>query len=133
VAQAEALDQILASERIPLDAVLSYDMPIDQIVARLSGRRTCAGCKAIYHLVARPPKAQGKCDTCGGELYQREDDRPEAVRVRMETYERSTAPLIDYYTRQGLLVSVVADGTPDEIYARAATALGAKNLAPASR
>src|SRR6185369_3583832 len=84
VAQAEALEQLLQQARIQLDAVISYDLPIDQIVARLSGRRTCPGCKAVFHTEARPPKVPGVCDHCGAKLYQREDDRPESIRVRME-------------------------------------------------
>lgn len=126
VAQAEALSRLLADEKLQLDAVLSYDLPIEQIVARLSGRRTCAGCKAVYHVTSRPPKQEGICDHCGGQLVQREDDRPESVRVRMETYEKSTAPLADYYRRLGLLVSVAAHGQPEEIYARTLQALGAR-------
>jgi adenylate kinase len=98
-------------------------MPIEQIVERLSGRRTCPGCKAVYHVTGRPPKVEGVCDHCGGELYQREDDRPEAVRVRMDAYKESTAPLTDYYRDKGLLVTVPADGTPEEIYERTLAAL----------
>ena len=87
VAQADALDKLLKEQRVKLDAVLSYELPLEQIVARLSGRRTCAGCKAVFHLEARPPKVKGVCDHCGGSLYQREDDRPESIRVRMQAYE----------------------------------------------
>jgi len=126
VAQAEALDEIFAAEEIQLDAVLSYDLPIEEIVARLSGRRTCARCKAVFHLVGRPPQREGVCDHCGGELVQREDDRPEAVRVRMDAYKKSTAPLTDYYRERGLLVSVSADGTPEEIFQRTVEALEAR-------
>lgn len=125
VGQAEALEKILAGERLKLDAVLSYDLPIDRIVARLSGRRTCADCKAVYHVEARPPKVEGVCDICSGKLFQREDDRPESIRVRMEAYEKSTAPLADFYRRKGLLVSISAEGTPEEIFARTVQALGA--------
>ncbi len=123
VAQAEALDKILAEEKLKLDAVLSYDLPIERIVARLSGRRTCSKCKAVYHTEARPSQTPGVCDQCGGELFQREDDRPDAIRVRMEAYERSTAPLTDFYRRKDLLVSVSAEGTPEEIFQRAMQAL----------
>jgi adenylate kinase len=123
VAQAEALEKLLTENQIGLDAVLSYDLPIEQIVDRLGGRRTCAKCKAVYHVSSKPPKTAGVCDHCGGELIIREDDRPEAIRVRMEAYERSTAPLADYYRQKGLLVSVAADGSPEQIYERAVTAL----------
>jgi len=123
VAQAEALERILAEERLQLDAVLSYDLPLERIVSRLSGRRTCSACKAVYHQETRPPKQAGKCDQCGGSLFQREDDRPEAVRVRMEAYEKSTAPLADFYRRRNLLVSISAEGSPEEIFQRTAEAL----------
>jgi len=123
VAQAEALEEIFAGEGVQLDAVVSYDLPIQEIVARLSGRRTCAQCKSVFHVEGRPPKQEGVCDHCGGELVQREDDRPEAVRVRMEAYEKSTAPLAEFYRGKGLLVSVSADGAPEEIFRRTLLAL----------
>jgi len=122
-AQAEELETLLARAGVKLDAVLSYDLPIDKVVARLSGRRTCAGCKAVFHVAARPPKVEGICDQCGGKLYQREDDRPEAIRVRMEAYEKSTSPLADYYRAKGLLISILAEGTPEEIFDRTLQAL----------
>jgi len=118
VAQAKALEDLLHQEKIKLDAVLNYDLPIEQIVARLSGRRTCAGCKALFHITTRPPRAANVCDHCGGKLVQREDDRPEAVRLRMEVYEKSTKPLVNYYEQHGLLLTIPADGTPEEIYKR---------------
>jgi adenylate kinase len=129
VAQAQALDKLLAGEKLQLDAVLSYDLPLEQVVARLSGRRTCPNCKAVYHVEARPPKVAGVCDHCGGKLYQREDDRPESIRVRMQAYETSTAPLADYYRGKGLLVSVAAEGTPEDILARSLTALNGSSSA----
>jgi len=118
VAQAEALDRIFADEKIKLDAVLSYDLPIEKIVSRISGRRTCGKCKAVYHEEARAAEKDGGGDHCGGELLQREDDRPEAVRVRMEAYEKSTSPLAEFYRKQGLLVSIEAEGAPEEIFER---------------
>ena len=127
VPQAEALGQLLISENLKLDAVLSYDLPIEQIVSRLSGRRTCATCKAVFHVTTLPPKMEGVCDNCGGKLIIREDDRPEAIRARMEAYERSTAPLIEYYRHKGLLRSIPAAGTPEEIYERTAAVLARKH------
>lgn len=118
VRQAEALSRLLAREHIQLDGVISYELPLDTIVARLSGRRTCENCKAVYHVQTRPPKVGGVCDECGGRLIQREDDRPESVRVRMAAYESSTAPLVDYYRGRNLLVSVSAEGSPEAIYQR---------------
>jgi adenylate kinase len=116
VAQAEALENLLAGEKLKLDAVLSYDLPLEQIVARLSGRRTCPNCKAVFHVESRPSKIAGVCDNCGGQLYQREDDRPESIRVRMKAYERSTSPLADFYRRRNLLLSIPADGSPEQIF-----------------
>jgi adenylate kinase len=126
VQQAEALNQMLADLGVKLDAVLSYDLPIEQIVSRLSGRRTCGTCKAVYHVATKPPKVADVCDQCGGKLILREDDRPEAIRVRMEAYEKSTAPLADYYRKRGLLISIPADGSPETIYGRTAAALTAR-------
>jgi len=123
VAQAQALEKLLAGEKLNLDAVLSYELPLEQVVSRLSGRRTCAGCKAVFHIQTRPPKVAGVCDHCGGKLYQREDDRPESVRVRMEAYERSTAPLADFYRQRKLLLPISADGSPEEIFTRTLDAL----------
>ncbi len=124
VAQAEAFARILDQEHIQLDGVLNYDLPIEKVVARLSGRRTCPKCKAVFHATARPPRVEGVCDHCGSPLQQREDDRPEAVRVRMEVYEQSTKPLTDFYGQRGLLVTIEAEGTPEEIYQRTLSALG---------
>lgn len=126
VPQAEALTQLLARERIKLDGVLSYELPLDTIVARLSGRRTCEKCKAVYHVQSRPPKVESVCDDCGGRLIQREDDRPESVKVRMAAYESSTAPLADYYRKHNLLVTVSAEGSPEAIHQRTMQALEAR-------
>jgi adenylate kinase len=118
VPQAEALDDLLEEHEIRLEAVLNYVLPIATIVDRLSGRRTCASCKAVFHVTARPPRVPDVCDHCGGKLVQREDDRPEAVRVRMEAYEKSTKPLADYYASHGLLRTISAEGKPEQIYER---------------
>jgi adenylate kinase len=128
VAQAEVLDVLLAAEGLCLDAVVSYDLPGERLVARLSGRRTCEDCKSVFHVEARPPARQGACDHCGGALRVREDDRPEAIRVRMRVYEESTAPLVGYYSARGLLLPVLAEGTPEEIYARTEAALDARRM-----
>ena len=126
VAQAEALEQLLKKENITIDAVLSYDLPLERVVARLSGRRTCANCKAVFHIETRPSKVEGVCDQCGGKLYQREDDRPEAIRVRMEAYDKSTSPLAEFYRKRNLLVSVPAEGSPREIFDRSTVLLKAR-------
>jgi adenylate kinase len=125
LAQAEALDELLAEQVVSLDAVVDYELPLEEIVARLGGRRTCPGCKAVYHVATRPPAAAGVCDRCGGGLVQREDDRPEAVRVRMQSYQASRRPLTEYYGRTGKLVTIQASGTPAEILERTLAALRA--------
>jgi len=126
LAQAESLKGLLETEKIGLTAVVNYELPLTEIVARLSGRRTCKGCKAVFHIAHQPPKQDGICDRCGAELYQREDDRPESITVRMEAYERSTAPLIDFYRNLGLLVPIAATGSPDQICERTMAALDAR-------
>jgi adenylate kinase len=123
LAQAESLQGLIQAEGWSLGAVVNYDLPLAEIVERLSGRRTCAQCKAVYHVTRQPSQVKGACDRCSGRLIQREDDRPEAITVRMEAYERSTAPLIDFYSELGLLVTIPATGTPDQICARTIAAL----------
>jgi adenylate kinase len=118
VAQAEALDELLDEQGVKLDAVLSYELPLAEIVDRLSGRRTCSQCKAVFHQTARPPRKEGTCDLCGGALIQREDDRPESIRVRMQAYDESTRPLAEYYRQTGRLITVSAYGTPEAILER---------------
>jgi len=124
--QAESLGQLMRSENLGLTAVVNYELPLAEIVARLSGRRTCEKCKAVFHITGQPPKAEGICDRCGGGLFQREDDRPESIQVRMEAYDRSTAPLVEFYKKQGVLLPVAAVGSPDEICARTIAALNAR-------
>ena len=119
VAQAEDLDKQLAENGIKLDAVLNFELPIEQVVARLSGRRTCRSCKTTFHVDSKPPKVDGVCDKCSGELYVREDDRPESIRVRLRAYEESTSPLAEYYQKKGILLNVSADGAPEEVFKRA--------------
>jgi adenylate kinase len=124
VAQAAALDAMLDEQGVTLDAVLSYELPLDEIVNRLSGRRTCDGCRAVYHIRTSPPRAEAVCDRCGGRLVRREDDRPESIRVRMRVYEESTRPLLDYYRGRGKLLTIPARGTPAEILECSLKALG---------
>jgi adenylate kinase len=123
VVQAKALAEILAVRGIGLDAVLSYDLPLKTIIARLGGRRTCVKCHAVYHTETNRPQWEGVCDQCGANLIQREDDRPEAIQVRMSAYVQSTAPLVGFYRQQGLLISIDAHGLPDEIFQRTISAL----------
>ena len=115
VVQAEALDGILEGSEEKLDSVVYFDVDENTVVRRLSGRRTCGSCGANFHVEAMPPKKEGVCDRCGGELYQRDDDKPEVVRERMAVYQEETAPLIEYYREQGLLDEVAAGKSVDEV------------------
>ena len=113
--QAEALDREMAAGG-GLGAVLYITVPRDELISRLGGRFTCRACQAPYHAVYSPPAADGDCDLCEGKLYQREDDRPEAVANRLDVYETHTAPLVDHYRRGGVLVEVDGGGTIDEVW-----------------
>jgi adenylate kinase len=126
--QAELLKQLLDREGVILTAVVNYDLETSEIVARLAGRRTCQRCKAVYHVTEQPPKAADRCDRCEGKLFQRDDDRPESIRVRLEAYDRSTAPLITFYRDLGLLVHITATGSPDEICAQTISALAVRAI-----
>ncbi len=116
--QAQALDELLTNEKLPLNAVIDYELPLPEIVSRLSGRRTCETCKSVYHVTQQPPRVAGICDLCSGKLFQREDDRPESITVRMDAYQRSTAPLIEFYSKRGQLLQIRAEGTPEQILER---------------
>ena len=107
--QAKALDAALAEEGQAIDKVLYIKVPNEELVARLSGRWICRDCQAVYHTIANPPQQAGRCDACGGELYQRSDDKPETVRRRLEVYFEQTMPLIEYYTEIGVLTEVNGD------------------------
>jgi adenylate kinase len=115
VVQAEALGAILAESGGKLHNVIYFDVDEDTVVRRLSGRRTCGSCGANYHIEAMPPKADGVCDRCGGELYQRDDDKLDVVRERLAAYGEETAPLIEYYREQGLLAEIAAGKSVDEV------------------
>lgn len=115
MAQAEALDQALAAQGYGISIVLNVVVPDDVLVERVSGRRLCRVCGEAYHVQFNPPKQPGVCDHDGGELYQRDDDRPETVRQRLKVYWVQTSPLIDYYRRQGILVEVDGDQPIDAV------------------
>jgi adenylate kinase len=121
--QATALDKLLADLGVSLDVVLEVIVDNDEVIRRLSGRRTCRTCGKIWHEVFDPPKNEGVCDRCGGELYQRDDDKPETVAERLRVYARDTAPLIDFYGAQGKLVGIDATGPVEDVTERAKDAL----------
>ena len=109
IPQAEALDAALTKIGEKMDYAIDVDVPDENIVSRMSGRRACLDCGATYHIVSLPPKTEGKCDHCGSDLVLRDDDKPETVQKRLTVYHEQTQPLIDYYKNQGILKSV--DGT----------------------
>jgi adenylate kinase len=123
VPQAVALDKMLADTGLALDLVLELVVDNDEVIRRLSGRRNCHRCDKIWHIEFDPPSREGICDRCGGELYQREDDKPETVAERLRVYARDTAPLIDYYGAQGKLVGIDAAGPVEDVTERAIDAL----------
>ncbi|MYV55921.1 adenylate kinase [Streptomyces sp. SID3212] len=124
VSQAEALDKALAADGVKLDAVLDLEIPEDEVVRRIAGRRICRNDSAhVFHVANQPPKTEGVCDICGGELYQRDDDSEETVRRRLEVYHTQTEPIIDHYKAQGLVVTISALGTVTEVTDRAMEAL----------
>ena len=116
--QARALEGILAGVRRTLDAVIYYSAPEALIVGRLSGRRVCRQCRTGYHVVNKPPRVAGCCDACGGELLQRDDDKPEAIRTRLQAYAATCGPVLDYYRQRGLLREIDGSGDPDAVFAR---------------
>ncbi|MCX5385060.1 adenylate kinase [Streptomyces sp. NBC_00083] len=124
VVQAEALDEVLKADGVKLDAVLDLEVPEDEVVKRIAGRRICRNDSAhVFHVVYNAPKRDGVCDECGGELYQRGDDTEDTVRKRLEVYHSETEPIIDYYRAQGLVITISALGKVDEVTKKAMDAL----------
>ena len=120
--QANGLKRILGEQKI--ERVVNLVVPAEVVVDRLRARWLCGSCGAIYNLKSAPPKAAGTCDLCGGDLKQRADDEPATVRARLEVYELETAPLVEYYRRDGILRDVVASGPPGQVYAALERAVG---------
>ena len=123
VLQAEALDTMLERRTIPLDGVLSVIVPDDEVVRRLSGRRVCRGCGAMFHVAFDANARTGVCDRCGGNLFQRDDDTEGVIRQRLSVYAKNTAPVLERYREQGLLREIAGTGTRDEVFASLTAAL----------
>ena len=127
--QAEALDKVLTQRAKAIDKVVYIKVSEQELVKRLSGRWICRSCQTPYHTINSPPRVWGKCDNCGGELYQRPDDTIETVKKRLEVYFAETAPLIDYYAQMGKLSEVDGEGDVDEVTRRIIVALGEEKFA----
>ena len=123
VPQAVTLDEMLADLGVALDVVQELVVDDEEVIRRLSGRRTCRSCGHIWHVDFDPPTRDGICDHCNGELFQRDDDKPDTVRHRLEVYAEQTAPLIAHYAEQGILVGIDATGPVDDVTERAIAAL----------
>ena len=115
VAQAEALDALFARTGLSLDRVVFFDVSRGELLRRLTGRRVCRACGRTFHLVSAPPKVAGKCDACGGELYQRVDDSEATVGTRLDVYQKQTSPLLDYYRGKKLLSEIAGEGSVADV------------------
>jgi adenylate kinase len=123
VQQAEALEGILDEQGKTIDAALFIDAEEDELVRRLSSRWTCRNCQAVYNVISNPPLREGKCDICGGDLYQRPDDVPDTVRNRIRVYWDQTSPLVDYYRDKGLLITIKSEGGIERVQQKILEAL----------
>ena len=118
VAQPEALASILSTTGTKMDSVVSIIVPREELVKRLSGRRTCRDCGAMYHIIFDPPSNPGICNKCNGELYQRDDDQEDTITARLDVHERQTAPVLAAYSERGMLHEVDGIGSPDQVFER---------------
>jgi adenylate kinase len=128
LSQVEALDNALGEQGKTIDKVVSIGVREEELIHRLSGRWLCRQCQAVYNVVNSPPRVEGKCDKCGGQLYQRLDDKPETVKKRLDVYFTETAPLIDYYRSQGKLLEIEGEGSVEEVTQRIVVALPTEKL-----
>lgn len=128
VPQAEELDAMLKARGLQLDRVVNVSVPREDVVRRLTGRRSCPKCQAVFHVEFAPPKQAGVCDRCGGELMQRSDDKRETVENRLAVYEAQTAPLIAYYRQRGLLSDIDGAGKVEQVQQRVVELLSANGL-----
>lgn len=124
--QAKVFDQLTAGTPLAIDVVITLDMPFEALTNRITGRRLCKKCDAIYHTKSHPSKVEGICDECGGELYQRKDDTVESLSVRLDEYKKSTEPVLDFYESKKLLISVDANQSVDDVWKDILKALEAK-------
>lgn len=118
VEQADALGEVMK-----VDLALNFDVPDEELISRLTMRRSCPNCNAVYHLVTKKPAKEGVCDKCGAELYQRDDDKEATVKNRLDVYHKNTQPLIDYYAKKGCLVTIPSTGSIDEIFEKVKKAI----------
>ncbi|MGC1456202.1 MAG: adenylate kinase [Nitrospirota bacterium] len=123
-AQAEALDKILTGMGMPLTAALNIDVDMNDLLKRLTGRRTCKSCQQMYNIYFSPPKKEGVCDKCGGALFQRDDDKEETIKKRLEVYTKQTAPLIDYYSKKNIMKTIMGTGSISDIFNKVVAVLG---------
>ena len=126
VAQAETLAGMIKDRGVALDKVVAIIVPDEEIIKRISGRRTCRKCEAMHHIIYDPPRNVDLCNSCNGELYQREDDAEDTVKARLDVYAESTRPLLDYYGKSALLAKIEGIGSPADIEKRILDALGPK-------
>jgi len=125
-AQAEELDKMLDKMGMAMTAAVSVDVPSEDLMKRLTGRRTCKACGQMYNIYFSAPKTEGSCDKCGGELYQRDDDQEATIKNRLKVYEDQTSPLIKYYGAKGILHSIQGTGSIDDIFAKVCAAVKGK-------
>ena len=124
IPQAEALDKALAANNEAVDFAINVEVPDENIINRMSGRRACVGCGATYHIQYNAPKVEGVCDTCGEKLILRDDDKPETVKNRLSVYHEQTQPLIDYYSKKGVLAEVDGTQAMDDVFNAIVNVLG---------
>jgi adenylate kinase len=123
-AQAEALDKILTGAGMPLTVALNIDVDLNDLLKRLTGRRTCKSCQQMYNIFFSPSKKEGVCDKCGGQLFQRDDDKEETIKKRLDVYQQQTAPLISYYSKKNIMKTVMGVGSIEDIFKKAVAAIG---------
>ncbi len=123
-AQAEALDKMLVNMKAPLTVALNIDVDMNDLLKRLTGRRTCKSCQQMYNVHFSAPKKEGVCDKCGGALFQRDDDKEATIKKRLDVYQQSTAPLIDYYSKKNIMKTVMGVGSISDIFNKVTAVLG---------